>query len=105
LAPRRASSDRPGQTFCKMTPVRLANTNAVRGSSSWLAAVPRKLPNRLEGQIEPVDVALADEPAVGVAGKFAFGPEVPIGHELLRFAELAKTQGFELHEKIGENAS
>src|SRR5579862_9033988 len=50
-------------------------------------------------QVEAVDVALTDQAPVRVARQSAAGREVAVGDEVLRIAERAEAERFELHEQ------
>src|SRR5437879_12581243 len=60
-----------------------------------------QLANRLEGEVESVDVALPDEPAIGVARKRTIRTEVALGDKILGFTAPAEAERLELHEEDG----
>src|SRR5262245_12661390 len=60
-----------------------------------------QLTGGLGREVEAVDVALADEAAVGVARETAVEREIAVGDEVLGFAEPAEAEALELHEEDG----
>src|SRR6516225_12305276 len=60
-----------------------------------------ELPDRLERQVEAVDVPLADKAPVGVARQRPGRTEVAVGDEVPGLAGAAEAQSFQLHEQDG----
>ena len=76
-----------------------------RGVSQLIGRCASQLSDGLGGQIQTVDIALADQPSIRIARQAAVRTEVAVCNEILRLAGSAEPKGFELHQKDGENAS
>ena len=88
-----------GQSRTSTAPVRLELTSTATRVGNLIDGSPPQLTGGLEDQVQSVDVALADETAVRVARQRPVEGKVAVGDEVLRFADPAEPERFELHEQ------
>ena len=81
--------------------MRLADTSASGRPSTWLTDVAAELADGLEHEVEAVDVALADQPAVGVAREPPSSPRLPSATKSFASPKPQKPRRLELHEQDG----